>query len=279
MINKEVLEIYIQEDKEIRDLLVSQGIIDNHRVVRCGKWSNKEGFPNKPYPTFCKRYGCRVCRRELIDTQRKKHYSNNIQFINRGGQVLLLTLTIPHTVKDKLCTLYESFQKSVGNMKVSRGWRKIKEITNYQFHYNNIELTEEDNGYHLHSHITYGIMNDVSLLTIEDILFDTWSKETLKMGFGKVSRKCIKVSIPYSLTYGDKSIEELSEIEGTLEWWESKFKEKFESPSSQFRTRKLKEISSEIKTINTTFWGKLKRGRIWTSELSLINTSESRKGI
>ena len=175
----------------------------------------------------------------------------------------MFTLTVPHTVKDKLSSLYERFQMSISKMKHSRSWRKIKEITNCQFHYNNIELTERKNGYHLHNHITFGIMNDVSLSTIEDILFDSWSKETMKMGLGKVSRKCVRVSIPYSLTYGDKSIEELSEIPGTLESYERKFKETYESPSSRFRKKKLKEIGNEIKTNNSTFWKNIRRGRIW----------------
>ena len=73
----------------------------------------------------------------------------------------MFTLTVPHTVKDKLSSLYERFQKSLSNMKHSRSWRKIKDLTNCQFHYNNIELTERDSGYHLHNHITYGIMNNV----------------------------------------------------------------------------------------------------------------------
>ena len=274
--NKE--EIHIQEDKEIRDLLVSQGVIDHHRVVKCGTVTNKkyshnfnETFiTNKSYPLKCGRWSCRVCRRDLINTQRKKHYSNNIRFINRNGQVLLFTLTIHNTVKDKLSSLLDGFQKSISNMKQkSYGWKKIKKITNLVFHYNNIELIERNNGYHLHSHLTVGVMNDVSLSTIEDLLFDTWSKETFKVGLDKISRKGVNVTDVtktvggHSNSYGDKSIEELSKIKGTLEWWERKYKETYKSPSSQFRTRKLKEIGNEIKTINTTFWGKLKRGRIW----------------
>ena len=263
MNDKEKLQI--KEDIEIRDLLIQESIIDYHR---CGEWSNKEGYfkknqYHKPYPTFCRRYDCRVCRRKKINTQRKKHYSNNIQFINTNGSILMFTLTVPHTIKDKLSSLYERFQMSISKMKHSRSWRKIKDLTDCQFHYNNIELTERKNGYHLHNHITFGVMNDVSLSTIEDILFDSWSKETLKMGLGKVSRKCVRVSIPYSLTYGDKSIEELSEIPGTLESYERKFKETYESPSSQFRTRKLKEIGNEIKTINTTFSKRTRRGRVY----------------
>ena len=148
MNNKE--EIHIKEDKEIRDLLIKESIIQDPRVIRCGKWSNKEGYfkqnqYHKPYPTFCGKYECRVCRRKLINTQRKKHYSNNIQLINTNGSILMFTLTVPHTVKDKLSSLYERFQKSISKMKHSRSWRKIKDLTDCQFHYNNIELTERKN--------------------------------------------------------------------------------------------------------------------------------------
>jgi hypothetical protein len=117
-------------------------------------------------------------------------------------------------------------------------------------------------------------MNDVSLSTIEDILFDSWSKETLKMGLGKVSRKCVRVSIPDSLTYGDKSIEELSDIPGTLESYERKFKKTYESPSSRFRTKKLKEIGNEIKTNNSTFWKNIKRGRIWKNVVNVLKNTK-----
>ena len=176
----------------------------------------------------------------------------------------MFTLTVSHSVKDKLSSIHERFMKSISNMKHSRSWKKIKEMTNYKFHYNNYELTEtRDSGYHFHNHIIFGKMNDVSLSTIEDVLYDSWCFESMKMRFNKPSRRCVRVSIPYSLTYGDKSIEDLTEIPGTLESYERKFKETYESPSSQFRTRKLKEIGNEIKTNNTTFWKNIKRGRIW----------------
>ena len=101
----------------------------------------------------------------------------------------------------------------------SYGWKKIKRITNQIFNYNSIELTEKNNGYNLHNHLIIGIKNkDVSLSTIENVLFDTWSKITNKFGFGKVSRKCINVSDVtktlggHSGSSGDKSIEDLSKL-------------------------------------------------------------------
>ena len=132
------------------------------------------------------------------------------------------------------------------------------------FHYNNIELIERNNGYHLHSHITVGVLNDVSLLTIEDLLFDTWSNETFKVGLDKISRKGVNVTDVtktvggHSNSYGDKSIEELSKIKGTLEWWEKEYLNTFPKKTSQ-------EIGKEIIKINRTFKGS-RRGRIWKNK-------------
>ena len=266
MNDKEKLQI--KEDIEIRNLLIQESIIEDPRVIRCGEWSNKEGYirPNQyyqPYQTFCNRYECRFCRRKLIDTQRKKHYSNNIQFINTNGSILMFTLTVSHTVKDTLSSIHERFMKSISNMKHSRSWKKIKEMTNYKFHYNNFELTEQDSGHHFHNHIIFGKMNDVSLSTIEDVLYDTWSLETMKMNFKRPRRRCVRVTVPDNITYSDKSIEELSKIRGTREFHEKKFKETYESPSSKFRTKKLKETSNEIITINKTFSKRTRQSRIY----------------
>jgi hypothetical protein len=264
-----------QEDIEIRNLLIYNQIIVNHRVAMCGNWSNKpfEGMrvinnvskyiKHIPSPHFCNRYECRVCRSRLIQIQKKHHYSHNIEFINRGGKLLLFTLTVPHSVKDTLSSIYKRFKKSLELFKRSRGWKKIKKITQGQYHYDSIEITNTNGSVHLHDHISYGIMNtDVSLSTIEDILFDTWSYNTLKVGFRKISRKGISVSIPQSLTYGDKTVEELSKIKGTLEYLEREYKETYNHPSLQFREKKLKDIGVEIMNINKTFKGS-KRGRIW----------------
>jgi len=271
-LSSDQLEMYIQEDKEIRDLLIQESVIDYHRIKRCCKFSNTERNtrPNQPirsYPTYCERYECRFCRRKIIDTHRKNHYRNNIEFLENNDQssIIMFTLTVPHTKKDTLPSIHDRFKKSMTNMKHSRSWKKIKEMTNYKFHYSNYELTEtRDSGYHFHNHIIYGIQsNDVSLSTIEDVLYDSWKLETMKMNFKRPNRKSVKVTVPDNITYSDKSIEELSKIRGTREFHEKKFKETYESPSSQFRTKKLKQIGNEIKTINTTFSKRTRRGRVY----------------
>mgnify|MGYP001300816296 FL=1 len=267
MNNKQKIQIPNPEDIHIRDLLIENHIIDNPRVVRCGRTSNKVyegswGLKYNPYITFCGSWECRVCRSKLLEKQRKHHFSNNIEFINlRKGKILLLTLTVPHRIQDSFSFIYEGFKESLKQMKGGWGWKKLRKITSCEFHYDTLELTHTDNGKHLHNHITYGVLNpDVSNKTIKDILFDTWSYYTSKMGFKKLSKKGIHVTeIPpngsHSGSRGDKTVEELTKEKGTLEWWEKEYLNTFPKKTSQ-------EIGKEIMKINRTFKGS-RRGRIW----------------
>jgi len=135
-LSSDQLEMYIQEDKEIRDLLIKESVIDDYRISRCCKFSNSErnNTPTKlvrSYPTYCERFECRFCRRKIIDRQRKNHYRNNIEFLetNDRSSILMFTLTVPHTKKDTLSSIHDRFKKSMTNMKHSRSWKKIKEMT------------------------------------------------------------------------------------------------------------------------------------------------------
>ena len=276
MNNKQKIQIPNPEDIHIRDLLIENHIIVNPRVVRCGRTSNKVyegswGLKYNPYITFCGSWECRVCRSKLLEKQRKHHFSNNIEFINlRKGKILLLTLTIPHRIQDSFSSIYERFKRSLSEMKGGWGWKKLRKITSCEFHYDTLELTHTDNGKHLHNHITYGVLNpDVSNKTIKDILFDTWSYYTSKMGFKKLSKKGVHVIVPDSETYlgshsgsrGDKTVEELTKEKGTLEWWEKEYLNTFPKKTSQ-------EIGKEIMKINRTFKGS-RRGRIWKNEVKV----------
>ena len=266
MNNKEKIQIPSPVDIHIRDLLIENHILDNPRIVRCGNMSNKVyegswGLRYQPYITFCGRWECRVCRSKLIEKQRKHHFSNNIDFIRlRKGKIILLTLTVPHCIQDSLSFIYSRFKSSLSLMKGGWGWKKLKKMTSCEFHYDTLEITHTDNGKHLHNHITYGVLNpDVSNKTIKDILFDTWSYYTSKMGFRKLSKKGIDVTDTFlgshSGSRGDKTVEELTKIKGTLEYWEKEYLNTFPNKTSQ-------EIGKEIMKINRTFKGS-RRGRIW----------------
>ena len=264
-----------QRDKEITQLLLSNNIIEDTsgKISKCGNWINLERVPRIPVRTPCNNHSCRNCRRQRIEKLQLKHYLLNREFREIGGHILLFTLTIHHTEKHSLehtlSFLHDRFTSSLTDMKRGRGWKKIKRMTDYVFHYDNIEITNSNNsGCHYHDHLTYGYMNeDVSQESIKDELFNTWNHYTRKNGL-RTSKKGIDVS--YTLYGGHnkesgersvKSIEESEGIKGTLEYWESVSWEYENQPNYTHPDKTPEEVMLEIKDLNKIF-SKSKRGRI-----------------
>ena len=189
----------IQErDRQITQHLLSNNIIEDSsgKISLCGNWINVERHGGvKPVKIPCNNHSCRTCRRERIKKLQLKHYLLNKEFREIGGNLLIFTLTIHHTEKHTLPFLHDRFTKSLSQMKRGRGWKKIKEMTDYIYHYDNIEITNTNNsGHHIHNHLTYGYLNDdVSQESIKDELFNTWNHFTRKNGL-RTSKKGLDVS-------------------------------------------------------------------------------------
>jgi len=261
----------LERDRAITQHLLSNNIIEDTsgKISKCGNWINLERVPRIPVRTPCNNHSCRNCRRQRIEKLQLKHYLLNREFREIGGHILLFTLTIHHTDKHTLPFLHERFTKSLSQMKGGRGWKKLKEMTDYIYHYDNIEITNSNNsGCHYHDHLTYGYMNeDVSQESIKNELFNTWNHYTRKNGL-RTSKKGIDVS--YTLYGGHnkesgersvKSIEESEGIKGTLEYWESVSWEYENQPNYTHQDKTPEEVGSEIKDLYKIF-SKSKRGRI-----------------
>jgi len=255
----------IQErDRQITQHLLSNNIIEDSsgKIRMCGNWINVERHGGvKPVKIPCNNHSCRTCRRERIKKLQLKHYLLNKEFREIGGNLLIFTLTIHHTEKHTLPFLHDRFTKSLSQMKRGRCWKKIKEITDYIYHYDNIEITNTNNsGHHIHNHLTYGYLNDdVSQESIKDELYNTWNYYTQKNGL-RTSKKYLDVSPSlyggHSGSRSVKSIEESEGIKGTLEYWESVSREYENHPD-----KTPEEVMLEIKDLNEIF-SKSKRGRI-----------------
>ena len=106
----------------IREDLITEGIITG-RESRCGVWSNPEMFPRRPYQVKCGSYFCPTCGYEKVESIRKDVSTFTNDFQSDGGNLHLLTLTIPHDKYTDLDELYKSFSQSVMRMKNSSVWR------------------------------------------------------------------------------------------------------------------------------------------------------------
>ena len=257
-------------NEEIRDTLIENGIVTHPRTKNCGQWVNlppQRGSDFKrPLRVSCGRYECRSCRNTIIGNIQESHFIENQILQDRGGSVLLMTLTVPHRRSESFSSLYPRFKRSLQEMKKGRGWKQIKRETEYQYHYDTIEHHETPNGHHIHNHITFGCMEPkVPLETIKDHLFNTWSHYTSRNGFPKVSRKGIDVTptnlSSHSESWDTKTIEELTKIYGTTEYWESEYHkcmtlEEYRNPS-----KTPEEIKKELITRNQVT-SKTRRGKI-----------------
>ena len=131
-------------DEFIRDTLVEHKVITKERVKKYGIWCNKKTGIDKhihsSYQYISNDLECRVCRKRRRNIIRTRHYIQNEILTAKGGDTILLTLTIPHSAKDSLNDLYKRFRTSLTQMKKGWIWRKLKRGTGMEYHYNTIEI-------------------------------------------------------------------------------------------------------------------------------------------
>jgi len=277
----------IEEDLNIKNTLVDNGIINNIRIRMCGQWTNitnkKELNIKKNYTRyFCKKWECRFCRRKLIKRMISNHIKYQKNFLSNGGKIILITLTIPNFIYNQDIDFHAKFKKSISILKESRGWEKLKNLTNGQFHYDNIELTFTNNEYQLFDHIIYGVMNDnIEISILNNILYDYWSKSIKRNGLKFVSIKSVNVAYTEdsenrsmidfkfpSINFGDKTFELRNKISGSLENYEYEYMKIYRQPTTLLKSleytkyKRLKDIGIVIKNINTMLKNS-RHGRIW----------------
>ena len=146
----------------------------------------------KPIKRFCGRHNCRVCRNRHIQDDLTNHFVENTLHRDRGGYFFQITLTVPHSTNESFSEIYPKFIKSISNFKKgpkSKGWRKVQELTECQYHTDNIECHQTDNGYHIHNHITLCGFKNPPIQTIYKELYNSWKYYTRKNGFRPISKK------------------------------------------------------------------------------------------
>ena len=262
-------------DEEIRNTLIKENIITNERVLKCGHWTHYKSIGKervrRPQQFFCERYICRVCRRKILDTNAVKQYKQNLMHTENGGEILLITFTIPHRHTHTLSYLYPRFRTALSQMKKHDVWRdKLKKETNYSYHYDNIEITHSvENGFHPHNHITF-CCNPFKTLTLEkikDYLNNIWRRRVDKNELHTPSKEygvhTTRTHMgSHSNHYGTKSLDILTKKNGTLERYEKEIHLSSLQPNHKFPDNMDRdEMKDTIKQLLQTF-SKMRKFRI-----------------
>ena len=279
--------LQIEKDLTLKNNLVKSGIICTKRVILCGQWFNKNFITKSKGKIthtryFCKKWECRMCRRRIIENNKNKHYLLNKKFIKDGGQIIILSLTIPNFLYTKDNETYKKYKNSISLLKESRGWKKIKSLTDCQYHYDDIEIVANKNSFKIYNYIILGFLNKNILKNeIYNILYKYWSISTKKMGLGIISSKFVNIVstifnkrnlnievLNSSLSCVDKDISKRSKINGTLEYFEEESMMIYNQPMTNLKAfeyikrNTLNQHGTIIKNINSMYRN-TRHGRIW----------------
>jgi len=171
-------------------------LLPNHRVRQCGrtvvdKKRNVEVFlsidSGRAFFGNVKCCGslweCPVCAARITEKKRKELRQGLDAWSITGGQVFMLTLTIPHHYGNdtrELCDQLLAAHKKMQNRTFWRGWRKAIGL---QGSVRALEVTYGKNGAHVHCHILlFCVANGETLRPSADALVPAWISACKSVG-------------------------------------------------------------------------------------------------
>jgi hypothetical protein len=137
-------------------------------------------------------WACPVCSRR-ISIERGKEVQEFIQSHRKtGGDVYMITATIPHDQGDRLKPLRQSVSKAWQKTISGRPWIAMKEKIGFVGFVRALEVTHGKNGWHPHLHIliaTETILTDTQRADLEEFLSFRWADRIERAGYRRPSRE------------------------------------------------------------------------------------------
>lgn len=131
---------------------------------------------------------CPVCSAKVIERKRKELIAAMTAHRAAGGGVMLLTLTVPHTLEHRAFEVTDNLLAAF--WKLGQGktpWTGF--VPGYVGSVRSLEVTHGANGWHPHLHVlvfTGQPIPEAERLVIADQLFSRWASVTARVGFQPV---------------------------------------------------------------------------------------------
>jgi len=118
---------------------------------------------------------CPVCSAKISERRRKEVHSAIKQHEENGGEVILCTLTVKHSLDDELKSLLKGQKKALSRFTGTNRTRKILKAAGHIGSIRAFELTYSDNAaWHPHHHVLLFLDAGVDKKQLEEDLFDQW---------------------------------------------------------------------------------------------------------
>jgi hypothetical protein len=126
---------------------------------------------------------CPVCAPKIQAVRAAEVRQAIGQWIAQGGSVVLLTQTVPHTRRDDLQTLLESFTSALSKFKAGSPYKRLADRYGIEGSIRGLEVTYGVNGWHPHAHTILFISRAVDLRQLHADLFRRWESAACRAGF------------------------------------------------------------------------------------------------
>jgi Replication protein len=134
---------------------------------------------------------CPICARTITEA-RRRDLQHMAEFVRGGGgEVLMLTLTVPHGRGDDLRDLRTRLMSAYNRLTSGR-YRLSALVPSYLGAVRSLEVTHGQHGWHPHVHVAIAVGELLKLATCEALekeLFERWSEVTALEGFSELSRQ------------------------------------------------------------------------------------------
>lgn len=141
----------------------AQGLLQGERVAKCHRAINGEIIRIRSAPDGAAHYAglitcgsvwhCPVCAAKITESRRQELQSAMAEWIGRGGEVYLMTITFRHHAGMQLEDSMKDLSSALSKLKATRAYKAILERAGAIGNVRALEVTHgEDNGWHPHVH-------------------------------------------------------------------------------------------------------------------------------
>lgn len=133
---------------------------------------------------------CPVCAAKISERRRVELVAAIAAWKATGGEVLLLTLTVPHYQHQALATVLKGFEKARVKQRESKRWKTLKASIGLAGSVRALEVTHGANGWHVHSHELLflrpgSVCHPGDIQALEAQVLASWQHSCLRSGLGE----------------------------------------------------------------------------------------------
>lgn len=113
---------------------------------------------------------------------------------DKGGTVLMMGPTVPHTRSDSLRSTLEGFNDAMQRFYRGAPMKRIRDAYGIAGTIKGLEVTwGQANGWHPHAHVLMFLESEPDVLALRSKLFERWESATRRAGFDQVSPKAFSL--------------------------------------------------------------------------------------